>query len=319
MTQLAFSHASKEQAKARIALIGPSGSGKTYTALAVGSELGKQVAVIDTERSSAAMYADKFNFDTLQLVRFEPAMLVDALAVAAKIGYDVLIVDSFSHFWSGAGGMLEQVDNAAKRSGGGGSFAGWREARPMERMMLDALLAYPGHVITTMRTKTEYVVETDERGRKVPRKVGLKPEQRDGIEYEFDIVGDLDHENTLVLSKSRAAALSGAVVSKPGVDFAESVLNWLNAGVPTPTVSDYFAAATNPNATYQELRSLYEEVARRNWLDAVVLGPDDKSITLKELIMHRGTEAKNRSQQQNDSGQPGGKGKRQAAKDRVVA
>jgi hypothetical protein len=109
------------------------------------------------------------------------------------------------------------------------------------------------------------------------------------------------------------------VVRKPGVDFAESVLNWLNAGVPTPTVSDYIAAATNPNATYQELRALYEEVARRNWLDAAVLGPDDKSITLKELIMHRGTEAKNRSQQQNDSGQPGGKGKRQAAKDRVVA
>jgi hypothetical protein len=295
MAHLTFTHASKEQAKARIALTGPSGSGKTYTALVVGTELGKRVAVIDTERGSAAKYADQFSFDTLQLVTFEPTALVDALAVAADAGYDVIVVDSFSHFWSGAGGMLEQVDNAAKRAGSGGSFAGWREARPMERAMIDALLAYPGHVIATMRAKTEYVVETDERGRKVPRKVGLKPDQRDGIEYEFDIVGDLDHENTLVLSKSRAAPLSGLVIRKPDAHFAEAILTWLNTGVPAPTVADYVTAATSPEATYLELRSLYDEVARRNWLDAAVLGADGKTTTLGELIVHHGTEAKNRT------------------------
>ena len=314
MTHLTFSHASKEQAKARIALTGPSGSGKTYTALVVGTELGKRVALIDTERGSAAKYADQFDFDTLQLVTFEPAALVDALAVAADAGYDVLIVDSFSHFWSGAGGILEQVDNAAKRAGSGGSFAGWREARPLERAMFDALLAYPGHVIVTMRTKTEYVVETDERGRKVPRKVGLKPDQREGIEYEFDIVGDLDHENTLVLSKSRAAPLSGLVIRKPDARFADAILDWLNAGVPAPTVPDYVAAATAPDATYDGLRALYDEVARRNWLDAAVLGPDGKSITLGELIVQHGTKAKNRSGPTSD-GRQGAKG---GAKDKVA-
>jgi hypothetical protein len=306
MTHFTFSHASKEQAKARIALTGPSGSGKTYTALVVGTELGKRVALIDTERGSASKYADKFNFDTLQLATFEPNALVDALAVAAHDGYDVMIVDSFSHFWSGAGGMLEQVDHAAKRSGSG-SFAGWREARPMERAMLDALLAYPGHVITTMRTKTEYVVETDDRGRKVPRKVGLRPEQRDGIEYEFDIVGDLDYEHTLVLSKSRAEPLSGLVIRKPDARFAESIMDWLNAGVPAPTVHDYIATATAPDATYDELRALYDEVRRRNWLDAAVLDADGESVTLGELIAHHGTEAKSRSEK-TDSGPRNGKG-----------
>jgi RecA/RadA recombinase len=317
MTSLTFSRASKEQATARIALTGPSGSGKTHTALAVGTELGKRVALIDTERGSAAKYADLFGFDTLQLVTFEPTALVEALAVAADAGYDVLIVDSFSHFWSGAGGMLEQVDNAAKRSGGGGgSFAGWREARPMERAMLDALLAYPGHVITTMRAKTEYVVETDERGRKVPRKVGLKPEQRDGIEYEFDIVGDLDHEHTLVLSKSRAAPLSDLVIRKPDARFAEAILDWLNAGVPAPTVSDYLAAATAPDATYDQLRALYDEVARRHWLDAAVLGPDGRSVTLGEVIVHHGTEAKTRGEAHTDGGEQDAAGAPQGAKDK---
>jgi hypothetical protein len=318
MTHLTFSHASKEQAKARIALTGPSGSGKTYTALAVGTALGKRVALIDTERSSAAKYADLFSFDTLQLVTFEPAVLVDALAIAADAGYDVLIVDSFSHFWSGAGGMLEQVDNATKRAGSGGSFAGWREARPMERAMLDALLAYPGHVITTMRAKTEYVVETDERGRKVPRKVGLKPEQREGIEYEFDIVGDLDHENTLLLSKSRAAPLSGRVIRKPDARIAEAILDWLNAGEPAPTVSDYYAAATAPDATVDQLRALYDEVGRRRWLDAAVLGPDGGSVTLGEVIIQHGTEAKTRSEPLANGAPQDGKGKQRGAKDKVA-
>jgi hypothetical protein len=295
VTTLSFSPASKEQAKARIALTGPTGSGKTYTALVVAGELGKRVAVIDTERGSASKYADEFTFDTLQLTRFEPSALVDALAVAAHAGYDALVVDSFSHFWSGTGGMLEQVDHAAKRAGGGGnSFAGWKEARPMERAMIDALLAYPGHVIVTMRTKTEYVVDSDERGRKVPRKVGLKPDQRDGIEYEFDIVGDLDQENTLVVSKSRAKSLSGMVIHSPDARFAELVLDWLNAGRPAPTVADYVAAASDPVASYDQLRNLYEEVARRHLLEAAVLDADGRSITLAKLIVQHGNKAKTR-------------------------
>lgn len=294
MNTFTFTPATKEQAKARIALTGPTGSGKTYTALITGSVFGERVALIDTEHGSASKYADEFAFDTLQPTTFEPTALVDMLAVAAHDGYDVVIVDSLSHFWSGAGGMLEQVDNAAKRFGAGNAFAGWKEARPLERAMIDALLAYPGHLIATMRTKTEYVVETDERGRKVPRKVGLKPEQREGIEYEFDIVGDLDHENTLVISKSRAKPLSGLVIRKPGVEFAEAVLDWLDAGKPTPNASDYLTTATDPNATYEELRALYEEVRRHNLLGAAVLDGDGRSRTLGELIIRHGTEAKNR-------------------------
>ncbi|MFC5959658.1 ATP-binding protein [Streptomyces pratens] len=292
MNSFTFTPATKERAKARIALTGPTGSGKTYTALVLGTGIGDRIALIDTEHGSASKYADEFAFDTLPLTTFEPPALVEALAVAAHEGYDVVIVDSLSHFWSGAGGMLEQVDNAAKRVAGGNTFAGWREARPLERAMVDALLAYPGHLIATMRTKTEYVVEADERGRKVPRKVGLKPEQREGIEYEFDIVGDLDHENTLVISKSRAKPLSGRVIRKPDETFAEAVLEWLNAGKPTPSASDYLTTATAPHATYEELRGLYEEVRRHNLLAAAVLDHAGGSTTLGELIARRGTEAK---------------------------
>ena len=292
MSEFSFLPATKEQAKARIALTGPSGSGKTYTALLTGTRLGGRVAVIDTERGSAAKYADEFAFDTLQLSSFEPTTLVKALAAAAQTGYDVVVVDSLSHFWSGIGGMLEQVDFAAKRLGSATSFAGWKEARPMERAMIDALLSYPGHVIVTMRSKTEYVVEPDERGRIVPRKIGLKPEQREGIEYEFDVVGDLDQDNTLVISKSRVKPLAGAVIRKPDVAFAESILAWLEVGAPAPVTSHFLDRATAPEATYGELRALYDEVRRRNLLGSAVLDERGEATTLGELIVRRGNELK---------------------------
>src|SRR5688572_10982122 len=119
MAQITFTKATKKQAKARIALEGPSGSGKTYTSLLTAKVLGDRIAVIDTEHGSASKYADEFEFDTLAMDRYDPNVLIQALAAAAAAGYDVVVVDSLSHFWMGADGMLEQVDRAAKRSAGG--------------------------------------------------------------------------------------------------------------------------------------------------------------------------------------------------------
>lgn len=288
---LTFTPATKEEAKARIALTGPSGSGKTYTALLLGTALGDKVAIIDTERGSASKYADEFTFSKLNMQSFEPAALVEALAVAAVAGFGVIIVDSLTHFWSGSGGMLEQVDAAAKRGYGGNSFGGWKEARPMERRMIDALVSYPGHVIVTMRSKTDYVIEEDQRGRKIPRKVGLKPEQREGIEYEFDIVGDLDHENTLVVNKSRARTIAGRVIPKPGADFAEDIAAWLGKGEPALDANTYRDLALDKNATKQALRELFTEVKQRGLLGAAVVDDTAETTTLGELIAKRGHEA----------------------------
>lgn len=283
-----FKPATKAQAKARVALDGPSGSGKTYSALTIAAELGAKVAVIDTERGSASKYADEFTFDTLELDRYAPTDLTEALAAAGAAGYDVVVVDSLTHFWSGSGGMLEQVDQAAKRGYGGNSFGGWKEARPMERAMIDALVAYPGHVIVTMRTKTEYVIEQDERGRKVPRKVGLKPEQREGIEYEFDVVGSLDHENTLVVTKSRARALSGAVVTKPDASFGKEIRAWLDDGTEVVPVEDLITQAMNPEATFEDLGALMGVVRARHITGAPMLDGDGNATTLGAYITARG-------------------------------
>lgn len=224
-----FQKATKKKAKAKVALIGPSGSGKTYTALQLAKTLGKRIAVIDTERGSASKYSgDVADFEVCELTQFAPQRYIDALHFAANEGYDVIVIDSLSHAWTGEGGILDQKDKQ------GGKFDGWRTLTPQHNALVDALLGYPGHLIATMRVKTEYVVEKDERGKSVPRKIGLAPVQRDGLEYEFDVVADMDPDNCMHIAKTRCPALAGQSIRKPGADVARQLLAWLEDGVEPP-------------------------------------------------------------------------------------
>jgi hypothetical protein len=234
MTALTFAKATKQAAKGRIALDGPSGSGKTFTALTVAQVLGDRIAVVDTEHGSASKYADLFDFDTLTLDRYSPQILIEALAAAGTAGYDVVIVDSLSHFWMGTDGMLEQVDKASRTSQDRHGMSGWKAMRPVERQMVEALLAYPGHVICTLRVKSDWVEGENARGKKQMMKVGTKAEQREGLEYEFDLVASMDLANELTVVKSRCPALSGEIVSRPGRQFAETFKAWLDDGSPPP-------------------------------------------------------------------------------------
>lgn len=233
----AFHPATKSRARSRIALVGPSGSGKTYSALAIAAGLGKRVAVIDTERGSASKYAGLPGmpaFDVLELDTFAPETYVAAIAAAGGAGYDVLVIDSLSHAWMGKDGALEQVDRAAKRSQSGNSFAAWRDITPKHNALVDAMLACPCHLIVTMRAKTEYVMETNSRGKQEPRKIGLAPIQRDGMEYEFDVVGDITLDHELIISKTRHPAFDGRVIKLPGRDFGVAIGEWLSDGTPAP-------------------------------------------------------------------------------------
>jgi hypothetical protein len=226
-----FTKATKFEAKLKLAFIGPAGSGKTYSALAVGCALAKLVgtraAVIDSERGSASLYADLFDFDVLELESFSPLAYVEAIKAAEKAGYGVIVVDSLSHAWTGKDGALEQVDRFAKREQGN-SFGAWRHVTPMHNLMVDAVVSSTSHLIATMRVKTEYVLERNEKtGKQTPRKVGLAPIQRDGLEYEFTVVGDLDIDNGFTVTKTRCPMLTNAHIMKPGAPLAEALADWL--------------------------------------------------------------------------------------------
>lgn len=232
--QFTIQKATKRQLKARIGMIGPSGSGKTYSALALAAGLGEKICVIDTENGSASRYADEFTFDVLELSHHAPATYVQAIQAVEAAGYDVIIVDSLSHAWMGRDGALEQVDKAAKRSQSGNTFAAWRDVTPQHNALVEALTRCKAHLIVTIRAKTEYVMEQDSRGKTTPRKVGLAPIQRDGLEYEFDIVGDINLEHEWVVTKTRCRDLDGAIIAKPDAATAKRIRAWLSDGAPTP-------------------------------------------------------------------------------------
>lgn len=223
-----FRRALKHDAKLRLALCGPSGSGKTYTLLKLAAGLGGPVAVVDTERGSASKYADIFEFEVMELASYDPLDLIAIIDQASQSGYRVLCIDSLSHFWMGKDGELDKVDRIAKRSQSNTSFLAWKQVTPIHNSLIDRIISAPLHVLVSLRVKTEWILEKDERtGKTAPRKVGLAPVMRDGIEYEFDVCGEMDQDNTLVITKSRCPRLTGAVFSKPGAEMADILKDWL--------------------------------------------------------------------------------------------
>lgn len=257
MTTNPFQKATRAQLKARVALEGPTGAGKTWTALEWATVLaaGAPIAVVDTERGSASLYSDRFGFDVLTFEPpYEPQRLTDILKAAEAHGYAVVVIDSLSHFWEGEGGTLDMVDAAASRSGGN-QFAGWKVGTPALRHLVDTMLGVGAHVIATMRSKMEYVLSENERGKKVPQKVGMAPVMRAGVEYEFTLVGDLDLEHRLTITKSRCDLLADQVV-QPGRagEAAEQFMGWLGQGEPLAARADVDALVARMNAIGDDLR-----------------------------------------------------------------
>lgn len=238
---LQIERATKEKIKLRMAIDGPTGGGKTYTALRFAHHLagdGGKILVIDSERRSASKYVGeipdgiKWEFDVINMPSFSPSLYTEAVILGGKGGYDVIIIDSLSHAWMGKDGALELVDRAGATAAGG-KFAAWRNVTPLHDQMIDTILDAPAHIVATMRSKMEYAMsETEKGGRKRTEvvKLGMAPIQRAGVEYEFDIVIDMDATNIGNVSKSRCSAMSGASIFQPSPAFIDPLIEWLESG-----------------------------------------------------------------------------------------
>jgi hypothetical protein len=235
--QFVIEKATVKQAKAKIALVGPAGAGKTYTALITSKELGERVLVIDTENGSSAKYANEFDFDILNLPDYKLSTYIAALEHAKGQDYDVVILDSLTHAWAGPGGALEQVDQASKKFRGN-KFAGWGEVTPLHNKLIATILAYPIHFIATMRMKMDYILTVNEKGKQVPQKVGLGIVQRDGVEYEFDVIAEMTVNHYLTITKTRCLSLDGFESEKPDGLLGQQIKAWLSEGEEAPIWPD---------------------------------------------------------------------------------
>lgn len=223
-----FHRAQRKKAKLRLAIAGPAGSGKTYSALLTAFGLGGPVALIDTERGSGELYAHLGEYDVCTLTApFTPEKYVEAIRAAESTGYNVIIIDSLSHAWAGPGGVLDIHGYAADK--GGNSWSAWRQVTPRHNELVDTMLQSRCHIIATLRSKMEHV-QTIENGKTVIKKVGMNPIQRDGLEYEFTVFLDLDHNHIASASKDRTGLFDGQVF-KPTPETGGKLLEWLEAGV----------------------------------------------------------------------------------------
>ena len=220
--------ASRKKAKIKMALQGPSGSGKTMSALLVGFGLcgdwGK-IAIIDTENHSADLYADLGGYNVLTLsAPFSPEKYIDAIQHCEKSSMEVIIIDSISHEWEGIGGILDNHSNMT-----GNSFTNWAKLTPRHNAFVQTILQSKAHIIGTVRSKQDYVL-VEKNGKQVPEKVGMKGVSREGMDYEFTLMFNLDMKHNAVASKDRTSLFMNRPEIRLTAEVGIAILEWCNSG-----------------------------------------------------------------------------------------
>lgn len=241
----------RKRAKIKMALQGSAGSGKTYSSLLLAQGLTdgdlSKVAIIDTENGSADLYAHLGNYNVLSLTPpFSPEKYIEAIEVCEKAGMEVIILDSISQVWEF---LLDFHSNLA-----GNSFTNWAKVTPRQKAFVDKILQAEAHIIATMRTKQDYVLNQKD-GKFIPEKVGLKAIQRDGVDYEFTLVFDIDIKHFAVSSKDRTGLFMGFpefIISKAT---GKKILGWCNSGTNLEDVRLEILACND----IEQLRLLYKK------------------------------------------------------------
>lgn len=226
--------AERKKAKLRLGIAAPSGAGKTYSSLLMAFGLGGKVGLIDTEHGSGDLYAHLGEYDIISIeAPYSVKKYTDAIHAFEEAGYTTIIIDSLSHAWAGDGGLLDKQGKMADR--GTNSFAAWRTITPEHNNLVDSMLRSPCHIIATMRAKQEYVLETNDKGKQQPKKVGMAPVQREGMEYEFTVMLDVDMNHIASASKDRTSLFDGQFF-KIDKSTGETLLQWLETGKEAPPI-----------------------------------------------------------------------------------
>ena len=235
-----FEKVTRKKAKLRMALTGVSGAGKTlsalYIAYGITNDWGK-IALIDTEHERARFYANRSDLNTGEFLYapfpppYSPDHYKQFVEEGAKaVGPDgAVIIDSFSHAWNNEGGVLDIKNNIASQQKGKNDFSAWDEAGKVQNSLVNTILAVDCHTIVTMRSKMDYVMQENDRGKMTPVKVGLAPVQRNDTEYEFDIVLDIARNHIATASKDTTFLDRFGKVITP--ELGKQLADWLNTGV----------------------------------------------------------------------------------------
>jgi hypothetical protein len=266
--------ASRKRSKMKMSCNGPSGSGKTMSSLLIAFGLcndWSKIAVIDTENHSAELYSYLGAYNVIQLnAPFSPEKYIEAIDVCIEAGIEVVIIDSLTHEWE----YLLDYHSSLQ----GNSFTNWSKVTPRHNDFVQKILQSPCHVITTMRTKQDYVL-SEKNGKMVPEKVGLKTVQRDGMDYEFTLVFDLDNKNYAIASKDRTRLFAGKSEEKLSIQTGKQIQQWCDSG--SDVSQEQMHKLILECNTVLQLRELYEMHPEFNISMLPVFKQKKKEILLK--------------------------------------
>lgn len=290
-----FKKAERKRSKLRLALCGPSGSGKTYSALQMAFGMGGKVALIDTENGSASLYSHLGEFDVCEIAPpFSVQKYIEAIKGAEQAGYDVLVVDSLTHAWAGQGGLLEEVDKRSASSKSHNSYAAWRDVTPMHNRLVDTILQSKLHMIVTMRSKTAYEMEKDANGKVAPVKKGMAPIQRDGLEYEFTVVLDLDNQKHVAEAGKDRTGLFDGKVFVPTQETGKELIEWLDSGA-EPSINqnqkEQIVFLAKKLSMVEEMASVIKEVSGFDKKMAELTESEANKVVLRLMESDKGATA----------------------------
>ena len=242
--------------KAKVVIAGPSGSGKTFSSLRLASGLanGGKIGMIDTEGDRGLYYANKFEYFRDTLKNHSPEAYMGKIKEAKEAGVDVLIIDSITHEWKQ---LLEDLEKIP----GSNQYAKWGQITPRHEKFLKTILETDMHIICTVRAKDKYILETNDKGKQAPKKVGLGLEQRDTLEYEFTTVIHTDSENHFATAGKDNTGIFKGLNELLSEKHGENLLLWCSEGI-DPEEQEIGIQNANLLEDFMAKKKIPEEQAR---------------------------------------------------------
>jgi hypothetical protein len=307
MAEFLLQPATRKAIALKIALTSPAGGGKTLSALLLAAGLidvrtdadWADIVVADADNQSSTYYVDTaftvgdgvnepvecVTIGRFTLIDFKPPYrpdrwikLINEVVEAKK---KILILDNFSAEWEGEGGVLDWTRQL------GGRASDWSVTDPAHNRVLEAIRKAPIPIIATLREKQtiEIVKVPDGRGgeKTEVRKLGMKPKQREGIEYEFDLQMSIAHDThtaSVGTGKDRTGLFSTRIPSVITPETGRTLANWAKSG-DEPVGSRGWvarrAAAIRDAKSIDELRDVFQKT---NTQGASLLTNEQRNILI---------------------------------------
>jgi hypothetical protein len=251
MTTLEVKKAKRQKLKAVINLHGASGSGKSLSALLLAkglmdeafpelsdAERWAKIGVIDTEHDRTLYYAERevagvYVGEFLHVTLGKPYSSerhIEAFEALERAGAEVIILDSFTHAWTKEGGLLDLHTKLTEASRSKNSYTAWKDVNPVEAKLHDKIFYNNRHIITTMRSKQEYVMQKNELDKMEVVKLGTKVVQRDEVEYEYMLTFMVEMNHMARVGKDNTGLFDNVPV-RLTPEVGQELHKWLDKGV----------------------------------------------------------------------------------------